>query len=275
MGMGMEEEVCVGRIPEREPHLEVRALEIGFPGTDVLRDATFTVGRGDVFVIMGGSGSGKSTLLRSMIGLHEPRAGEVLYEGRSFTRADAVERARFLRRVGVLYQRGALWSSMTVAENVALVLGEFTRLSRVEIRELVKFKLALVGLAGLENRMPGELSGGMQKRAGIARAMALDPEILFLDEPSAGLDPITARRLDELLLALRASLKTTLVLVSHDLDSVLSIGDNSIVLDGETKSIVARGEPRDLLERCTVPRVQAFLRRAADPARDFASEGVR
>jgi phospholipid/cholesterol/gamma-HCH transport system ATP-binding protein len=227
----------------------------------ILRDLTFTVGRGDVFVIMGGSGSGKSTLLRHMIGLREPAAGDVLYSGRSFTHADRTERARLLRRFGVLYQKGALWSSMSLADNIGLVLSEYTDLSPQEIREVAAFKLALVGLAGFEDHMPSEISGGMQKRAGIARAMTLDPEILFLDEPSAGLDPVTSRRLDDLILALRDNLKTTFVVVTHDLESLLTIGDNSVFLDSETRTILARGEPRDLLANCPDPIVHAFLRR--------------
>jgi phospholipid/cholesterol/gamma-HCH transport system ATP-binding protein len=202
-----------------------------------------------------------------MIGLVEPAKGDVSFEGHSFTRAGPEERAKELRRFGVLYQQGALWSSMTLAENIGLVLGEYTDLSAEEIREVASFKLALVGLAGFEDAMPGELSGGMQKRAGIARAMALDPEILFLDEPSAGLDPVTSRRLDDLVLALRRSLGTTIVVVTHELESLLSIGDNSVFLDSDTKTVIARGEPRDLMENCPDQRVQAFLRRLEEPAR--------
>jgi phospholipid/cholesterol/gamma-HCH transport system ATP-binding protein len=256
----------VGRIPDRETHVEVSNLAVSYGDRPILRDVSLTVGRGDVFVIMGGSGSGKSTLLRSMIGLVEPSRGDVSYCGESFTRAEAAERSRLLRRFGVLYQKGALWSSMTLAENIGLVLGEYTDLGPEEIREVAAFKLALVGLAGFEDHMPGEISGGMQKRAGIARAMALDPEILFLDEPSAGLDPVTSCRLDDLILALRKSLSTTIVVVTHELESLLEIGDNSVFLDSETKTIIARGEPRDMLENCPDPKVQAFLRRHEQPA---------
>ncbi|HTF91175.1 MAG TPA: ATP-binding cassette domain-containing protein [Planctomycetota bacterium] len=270
----MANEICDGRMPEREPHIEVRGLELGYKGRPILSNMDFTVGRGDVFVIMGGSGCGKSTLLRAMVGLLEPLAGDVSYDGMNFTRAERSERSEMLRRFGVLYQKGALWSSMTLAENIGLVLGEYTELERDEIREIAAFKLALVGLAGFEDHMPGEISGGMQKRAGIARAMALDPEILFLDEPSAGLDPITSRRLDELILTLRESLGTTLVVVTHDLESLLTIGDNSVFLDRETKSILARGDPRDLLEHCTHPQVQAFLRRGDEPSKAGAKETV-
>lgn len=261
----MERDACTGKIPDREPHVEVRGLTLAYSGRTILRDLDLTVGRGDVFVIMGGSGSGKSTLLRAMIGLLEPVEGDVSFCGENFTRATPQERARLLRRFGVLYQKGALWSSMTLTENIGLVLGEYTDLDADEIRDVASFKLALVGLAGYEDHMPGEISGGMQKRAGIARAMALDPEILFLDEPGSGLDPVSARRLDELILALRENLNATIVIVTHDLESLLSIGDNSIFLDGETQSIIARGEPRDLLHHCDDARVQAFLRRTDEP----------
>jgi len=254
-----------GPVEDREPHIEVSGLKLFYAGQEILRDITFTVGRGDIFVIMGGSGSGKSTLLRSMIGLLEPDAGEVRFGGQSFTRAEREERAAMLRRFGVLYQKGALWSSMTLAENIGLVLEEYTDLGPAEVREVASFKLALVGLSGFEDHLPGEVSGGMQRRAGIARAMTLDPEILFLDEPSAGLDPITSRRLDDLIVALRESLGATIVVVTHELESLLAIGDNSVFLDGETKTIIARGAPQDLLEGCTDPKVQAFLRRSQAP----------
>jgi len=243
------------------PHVEVRALTVAYGEREILRDVSFDVARGAVFVVMGGSGSGKSTLLRAMVGLIEPRAGEVLYSGASFTTAARDERARMLRRFGVLYQRGALWSTLTLAENVALVLEEFTALGTADVRELAAFKLALVGLAGSEDRYPNQVSGGMQKRAGIARAMALDPEILFLDEPSAGLDPVTSRRLDELVLALRDGLGVTFVVVSHELESLLAIGDDGVFLDAETKTVLARGAPRRLLAESSEPKVQAFLRR--------------
>jgi len=258
------------KIEDREPHVEVSGLTLSYSGREILRDISFSVGRGDIFVILGGSGSGKSTLLRSMIGLLEPDAGEVRFGGESFTRAERDERAVMLRRFGVLYQKGALWSSMTLAENIGLVLEEYTDLGPAEIREVASFKLALVGLSGFEDSLPGAVSGGMQKRAGIARAMTLDPEILFLDEPSAGLDPITSRRLDDLILALRESLGATIVVVTHELESLLAIGDNGVFLDGQTKSILARGAPREMLEHCSDAKVQAFLRRSAAPAQGEA-----
>jgi len=258
---------------DSDPPVEARALTLAYGSREILRRISFTVDRGDIFVIMGGSGCGKSTLLRSMVGLLEPSAGDVLYGGESFTSADGEERAKFLRRFGVLYQKGALWSSMTLAENIGLVLEEYTDLPPAEIREVAAFKLALVGLAGFEDHTPDEVSGGMQKRAGIARAIALDPEILFLDEPSAGLDPVTSRRLDDLIVTLRDSLGTTILVVTHELESLLAIGDDSIFLDGETKSILARGAPRELLESSTDPRVQAFLKREAPAAEGGPKSG--
>jgi phospholipid/cholesterol/gamma-HCH transport system ATP-binding protein len=225
----------------------------------LMRGLDFVIGRGEIFIIMGGSGSGKSTLLRHLIGLQEPAEGEILYGDEEFTRADADKRRRILRRVGVLFQTGALWSSMTLAENVGLPLEEYTDLSPAEVREVVRVKLALVGLKGFEDYYPAQLSGGMQRRAGLARAMALDPDILFLDEPSAGLDPITSRLLDELILELRASLGATIVVVTHELDSIFRIGDNSIFLDAEKKTITASGHPKELRERAGDPLVRKFL----------------
>ena len=200
----------------------------------LMRDLNFTVNRGDVFIIMGGSGCGKSTLLRHLIGLIEPAQGNIFYGDENFTRADPAKRQELLRRMGVLFQSGALWSSMTLAENVGLPLEEYTDLSPAEIREVASLKLALVGLKGFEDYYPSQISGGMQKRAGLARAMALDPEVLFFDEPSAGLDPISSRLLDDLILELRDSLGATVVVVTHELASIFTIGNNSVFLDAET-----------------------------------------
>lgn len=252
---------AVGAATEDQPKIRVRDLTVGYGPRVIQRDLSFDVRRGEVFVVMGGSGSGKSTLLRSMIGLNEPVRGEVLYDGVSFTGADADERARLLRRVGVLYQRGALWSSMTLVENLELVLEEYTGLDPAERRDLASLKLALVGLAGFEDYLPSELSGGMQKRAGLARAIVLDPEVIFCDEPSAGLDPVTSRRLDELILELRDSLGATIVVVSHELASIFAIGDKAAFLDGDAKTMIALGSPRELQESCRDPRVRQFLSR--------------
>jgi phospholipid/cholesterol/gamma-HCH transport system ATP-binding protein len=248
---------------ERKVHIEVQGLSMAYDSYVVMRDLNFKVHHGEIFVIMGGSGSGKSTMLRHMIGLIEPAAGEVLYDGENFTKADPDRREELLRHFGVLYQSGALWSSMTLAENVGLPLGEFTQLKPAEIRAIATLKLALVGLKGFEDSYPSEISGGMQKRAGLARAMALDPEVLFLDEPSAGLDPISSRLLDELVLELRESLGATIVVVSHDLASIFTIADNSIFLDAGSRTMIASGDPRQLRDHSDDPRVRNFLTRGA------------
>ena len=250
-----------GATTEEEARIEVRQLDMAYGARIIQRDLTFTVRRGDIFVIMGGSGCGKSTLLRHLIGLLEPARGQVLYDGRSFWGAAADERERMTRRFGVLYQSGALWSSMTLAENVSLPLEQYTELSPAEIRDLVALKLALVGLAGFEAFYPSEISGGMRKRAGLARAMALDPDILFFDEPSAGLDPISARLLDDLILELRESLGATVVVVTHELASIFAIGTNSVFLDAETKTMLTTGNPKTLLAESAIPAVRRFLTR--------------
>ena len=239
----------------------VRDLTMAYGSVVIQRDLTFTVQRGDIFIIMGGSGCGKSTLLRHLIGLQKPAKGDVLYNGQSLWQAEPDERERLMRRFGVLYQSGALWSSMTLAENVALPLEQYTDLCPSQIGDLVSFKLALVGLAGFEEYYPSELSGGMQKRAGLARAMALDPDTLFFDEPSAGLDPPNSRRLDDLILELRDSLGATVVVVTHDLASIFTIGTNSIFLDAATKTMIAQGHPKKLLAESRDPKVRQFLTR--------------
>lgn len=253
-----------------DAHIEVKNLTMAYGDFVVMRDLNFTVNRGDVFVIMGPSGCGKSTLMRHLIGLNEPAKGEVWYGDFNFTKADTQERRRMVRHFGVLYQGGALWSSMTLAENIALPLEEFTDLAPDQIEEIASLKLSLVGLSGFENYYPSQISGGMQKRAALARAIALDPDVLFFDEPSAGLDPISSRLLDDLILELRDSLGATVVLVSHELASIFAIGNNSIFLDPETRGILARGNPKDLLEHCDNPVVHRFLSRgdsqSADPA---------
>jgi phospholipid/cholesterol/gamma-HCH transport system ATP-binding protein len=226
----------------------------------VQRDLNFTVNKGDIFIIMGGSGCGKSTVMRALIGLQRPAAGTVFYDGRDFWNADPDERERLKRLLGIMFQSGGLWSSLTLAENVALPLSEHTDLAPRMIREIVAFKLALVGLNGFEEFYPAQLSGGMKKRAGLARAMALDPEILIIDEPSSGLDPLSARRLDDLIVELRDSLDTTIVLITHELASILGIGSNSIFLDAETRTMIATGNPREAV-RSGDPLVRHFLSR--------------
>jgi len=244
-----------------QPHIIVRDLTMAFGTFVLMHDLNFTINHGDVFIIMGGSGCGKSTLLRHLIGLIEPAKGEIFYEGENFTKAQPEKRQALLRRMGVLFQSGALWSSMTLAENVGLVLEEYTQLSPAEIREIASLKLALVGLKGFEDYYPSQISGGMQKRAGLARAMSLDPEILFFDEPSAGLDPISSRLLDELILELRDSLGATVVVVTHELASIFTIGNNSVFLDPTSKTMIASGDPKELLAHSRDTRVVNFLTR--------------
>ncbi|UCE63809.1 MAG: ATP-binding cassette domain-containing protein [Nitrospirota bacterium] len=244
-----------------EPHITVQNLTMAYGSFLIQRDLDFVIKRGDIFIIMGGSGCGKSTLLRHMIGLKSPAKGDVLYEGQSFWQADTAHRNRMMRRFGVLFQSGALWSSMTLAENVALPLEEYTDLRPKQIKEIVSLKLALVGLAGFEEFYPSEVSGGMQKRAGLARAMAMDPDILFFDEPSAGLDPISSKRLDDLILELRDSLGATVVVVTHELASIFAIATNSVFLDAETKTMLAVGNPKILLKESPNPKIREFLTR--------------
>ena len=254
-------------MPAKRPqdaHIFVHNLTMAYGSLVIQRDLTFSVQRGDIFIIMGGSGCGKSTLLRHLVGLQPPVQGEVFYDGQSLWQVEPAERERMMRCFGVLYQSGALWSSMTLAENIALPLEQYTDLSPSQIGELVSLKLALVGLAGFEDYYPSELSGGMQKRAGLARAIALDPDILFFDEPSAGLDPVNSRRLDDLILELRDSLGATVVMVTHELASILTIGTNSVFLDADTKTMSAQGDPKKLLAESHDPKVCQFLTRG-DP----------
>lgn len=247
-----------------EVHIEVRDLTMAYGEFVIQRDLNFDIRRGDVFIIMGGSGCGKSTLLRHLVGLKAPARGAVIYGGDSLWDLPASERDRLMRRMGVLYQSGALWTSMTLAENIALPLQEYTRLSPAQISELVSYKLSLVGLKGFEAYYPAEISGGMQKRAGLARAMALDPELLFFDEPSAGLDPVSARLLDDLILELNSSLGTTIVVVTHELASIFAIGSNSVFLDHESRTMIAGGDPKALLKTSTDSRVRNFLTRGEE-----------
>jgi phospholipid/cholesterol/gamma-HCH transport system ATP-binding protein len=241
--------------------IEIRDLTMAYGSYVVLRDINAEVKRGSVFVIMGNSGSGKSTLLRHLIGLQRPVQGDVFYDGKSFWSVDDEARRTQLRKCGVLFQSSALWSSMTLAENVALPLVEYTDWSATDLKDIVRLKLALVGLSGFEDYYPAELSGGMRKRAGLARAMALDPEILFFDEPSAGLDPITSRNLDQLILELRDSLGATIVVVTHELASIFMIADDSIFLDADTKTMRAQGNPNELLKHSNDAKLRAFLTR--------------
>ena len=246
---------------EKRAHITVQDLSMGYGDFVLMRDLNFTINRGDIFIVMGASGCGKSTMMAILIGLKRPMKGQVICDGIDFWGSDLKTRDTIIRRAGVMYQSGALLSSMTLAENIALPLETYTKLSAGEIREVVELKLELVGLAGFEEFYPSEMSGGMQKRAGIARAMALDPEILFFDEPSAGLDPISARRLDDMILELRDSLGTTMVVVTHELASIFAIGNNSVFLDASKRTMTASGDPNTLLAESTDPIVHMFLTR--------------
>jgi len=248
-----------------EIKIELQHVTMAYGSFTVTRDINATVKAGSIFVIIGESGAGKSTLLRSMIGLQPPTQGDILYDGQSFWSMDAESRRLHLRKFGVLFQSGALWSSMTLAENVGLPLSEYTDWPLTDRQEVVRLKLALVGLRGFEDYYPAELSGGMRTRAALARAMALDPEILFFDEPSTGLDPILSRNLDQLILSLRDSLGATIVVVTHELASIFTIADDSIFLDADSKTIRAHGNPRELREHSKDSKIRAFLTRGEYP----------
>ncbi|MDT8389480.1 MAG: ATP-binding cassette domain-containing protein [Lentisphaeria bacterium] len=246
-----------------DPHITVENMTMAYGSFVIQRDLNFSINRGDVFILMGGSGCGKSTLLRHLMGLNRPATGRVLYNGRSFWDAPKQERLTMMRSCGVLFQSGALYSSLTLAENIAVPLQRYTDLKKAEIRHLATLKLALVGLRGFEDFYPSEISGGMQKRAGLARAMALDPEVLYFDEPSAGLDPVSAKLLDDLILELNQSLKATIVIVTHELASLFAIGTNSAFLSPVEKTMLVGGNPKELLETCDIPEVHDFLTRGA------------
>jgi len=248
------------------PVIEVKNLTCGYGETVVLQDVSFVVQPREVLFVIGGSGCGKSTLLRCLIGLLKPFEGDVAYFGKSFTAADAPQRRDILKTFGVIYQNNALWSSMTLAENVSLPLEEHTSLSRADREEIVTLKLTEVGLAGSEELYPSELSGGMKKRAALARALALDPAIVFFDEPSEGLDPITSREMDRLILQVRDILGTTMVIVSHQLSSIFRLADRVVMLDRTTKGIIAEGKPSELAANGKDPRVRDFLNQDADSA---------
>jgi len=247
---------------QQQPYLEVNNLKMAYDETIIQENLNFSIKSGEIFIIMGGSGCGKSTLLRHLIGLMKPAAGDILIDGTNLWQATPEQRNQIISHNGVLYQGGALWSSMTLGENIALPLAEYTDLSQKQIEEVTAYKLSLVGLGGFEDYYPSEISGGMRKRAGFARAMALDPKILFFDEPSAGLDPVSSRLLDDLIMELRDSLDSTIVIVSHELESIFTVGDNSIFLDPNEKTIIAIGSPKELLKHSDHPRVLSFLSRS-------------
>ncbi len=246
--------------------ITIRDLTMAYGDLVVMHDLNFEIEDKDIFVIMGGSGCGKSTLLRHLIGLQEPSKGSILYGDEDFTATDPDERSAFMRRFGVMYQSGALWSSLTLGENISMPLEEAGKMDTATVRDLVAYKLALVGLSGFEDFYPAQISGGMKKRAAIARAMALDPDILFLDEPSSGLDPLSSRRLDDLILGLRDSQGSTIVIVTHELASIFSIGTKALFLDTATKTQGAIGPPCELRDHSDNPAVRLFLNRGDTPA---------
>ncbi|MDE6431878.1 MAG: ATP-binding cassette domain-containing protein [Opitutales bacterium] len=239
--------------------LEVKNLTMSYGSYVVMNDLSFSVKRSEIFLIVGGSGCGKSTLLKYLIGLKRCPRGTVFYDDTDI--CNSSNRESMYKKMGVLYQSGALWSSMTIAENIALILEEYSLLSKKDIERMVHLKLALVGLDGFEDFYPAQLSGGMKKRAGLARALALDPEILFLDEPSAGLDPVSAAKLDELILKIRTNFGTTIIAVTHDLDSIFKIGDRIAYLDAASKTLLAVGKPNTLKNAKHNLKVANFLSR--------------
>jgi phospholipid/cholesterol/gamma-HCH transport system ATP-binding protein len=244
------------------PFISVRDLSIGYGNRIVQQNLNFEVHKNDIFFIIGGSGCGKTTLLKHMIGLNPPSKVEVVYEGVDFYQADDTTRLTLLKSWGITYQSGALFSSMSLAENVALPMQLYTELSAKQIAEAVAYKLALVGLGGFEDFYPSELSGGMHKRAGLARAIALDPQLLFFDEPSAGLDPISSLRLDQLIVQICQALDSTVIIVSHELPSILSIGTHCVFLDAQSKTMLDSGDPKHLLNHSPQEKVRQFLSRA-------------
>lgn len=249
----------------QEDVFKIENLTMAYEDYTVMQDLNFTVKRGEIFFIMGGSGCGKSTLLRHMIGLIHPAKGAIYYNGKNFSDATAEQKQDMLREFGVLYQGGALWSSMSLSENIMLPLKEFSNIGDAEAEDLVNLKLSLVGLGGFGGFYPSEISGGMAKRAGLARAIALDPKVLFFDEPSAGLDPVSSHRLDELILQMRDCLGATVVIVSHELSSIFDIADRAVFLDAKTKRQTAVGDPR-LMRETGPDEVRFFLNRGVLPA---------
>jgi len=246
---------------QTDAHIAIRDLTMAYGSFVIQRDLNFDVNRGDIFVIMGGSGCGKSTLLKHMLGLITPVSGDIQYNGESFVNASPGRRDLMRQRWGITYQSGGLFSAMTLAENVALPLQLYTQYNSNEIADILAYKLALVGLAGYQQYYPSEISGGMRKRAALARAIALDPEILFFDEPSAGLDPISSRLLDELIVEMQESLGATVVMVTHELPSIFDIATNSVYLDANTRTMIGYGNPAQLRDHSNEAVVRQFLAR--------------
>ena len=246
---------------EERIEIEVRDLTMGYGDRIIMEGLNCDIKKGEIFVILGGSGCGKSTLLKHMIGLYPPVAGNIFIKGQSIVDASFQDKQNIMKSFGVLYQSGALFGSLTLQENICIVLEEHTTLSKAEQKERANEKLALVDLYGFNDFYPSEISGGMKKRAGLARALALNPDLLFFDEPSAGLDPISSANLDRLLLKLRDEIGATMVIVTHELDSIYAIANKVIVLDKDSKNIIASGDPTELRENCDIDFVKRFLNR--------------
>lgn len=249
---------------KKEAQIIVKNLTIAYGDFVLLKDISFEINKGDIFIIMGASGGGKSSLLRVLTGLTPTAGGQILINGADFTKSSQLQKDQIMQRCGILYQSGALFSSMTLAENIAMPLQQYTTYSPKLVAELVDLKLSLVGLKGFGEFYPSEISGGMKKRAGLARALALDPEIVYFDEPSAGLDPISSKLLDDLIIEINQSLGTTIVVVTHELQSIFAIGNNSVFLDADTKSITGRGDPKELLKNPPTEVIHKFLTRGAE-----------
>ncbi len=252
----------------KAPIIIVKDLAARFGNNIVFENVNFNVYEGEVLVIVGASGCGKSTLLKIMIGLQKPYSGQVLYQGMDIVSAEETELNQYRQNIGVLFQSSALFGSMTIRENIELPLQEYTDIDQATIDSIIRMKLGMVNLAGYENHQPSELSGGMKKRAGIARAMAMDPRVLFFDELSAGLDPVTAAELDDLIIKTEEALGTTMVIVTHELESIYKIAHRVLMLDKEAKGIIAEGKPLELKEQATDPRVRSFFLRQKPDASD-------
>ena len=249
-----------------EPAISVQNLSAGYGSRTILENISFDVPAGQIVTILGGSGCGNSTLMKHMIGLYAPIAGDVLIHGKSIVRSVGDQKRAIMRQFGVAYQGGALFRSLSLAENIALPMEEHTKMSKAEIREKVREKLKLVNLDGYQDYMPSDLSGGMVKRAAFARSLALDPDILFFDEPSAGLDPLSSASLDKLILDIREKTGATIIVVTHELESIFSIADRAVMLDAKTKGVIADGPPLELRTHSANPFVRLFLNRGHDPA---------